>query len=145
MPLQQDDQERLAKIGAFALGELGDLKAKFLRVNRSSYELDRDLRRNLERCIENIVNASLDIAKILLLAGNLGIPDTYRQYFEALASAGTIAQGASEVMGHGVTLRNVLAHHYLDARWRSIERFLTSDWPHYETFFEMVRRRTAEG
>ena len=145
MPLPQDDRERLAKMEAFAVGELGDLKAKFLRVSRQSYEADRDLRRNLERCIENIVNASLDMAKILLLAENLPIPDTYRQYFEALAHAGVIAPDVSQALEHGVTIRNVLAHQYADIRWRSIERFLRSDWPQYETFIEAARRRVTEG
>jgi uncharacterized protein YutE (UPF0331/DUF86 family) len=144
VPVPQDDRERLAKIVEFALVELGDLKARFLRVKRQSYEMDRDLRRNLERCIENIVNASLDMAKILLVAENLPMPDTYRQYFEALANAGVIAPDVSQAIEHGVTIRNVLAHHYLDIRWRSIERFLREDWPYYETFLETVRRRIAE-
>lgn len=145
MPVQQDDRERLAKIVEFAMGELSDLKAKFLRVDRPTYETNRDLRRNLERCVENIVNASLDMAKILLVADNLPIPDTYRQYFEALATAGIISKDASQAMGHGVTLRNVLAHHDLDIRWRSIGRFLSADWPHYEAFLAIVRQRILAG
>jgi len=141
MPVQQDDRERLAKIADFVAGEIGDLKAKFLHVDRQTYETNRDTRRNLERCVENIVNASLDMAKILLVADNLPIPDTYRQYFEALCTAAVIRQDASQAMGHGVTIRNVLAHHYLDIRWRSLGRFLSSDWPHYEAFLEIVRQR----
>jgi len=138
---RRDDRERLAGIADSVPGELVDIKAEFLRVDRQTYETDRDVRRNLERCVENIVNASLDMAKILLVADNLPIPDTYRQYFEALCTAGVIRQDASQAMGHGVTLRNVLAHHYLDIRWRSLSRFLSTDWPHYEAFLEIVRQR----
>jgi len=72
--------------------ELNDIKG-FTRIEYREYHEDRNKRRNLERCIENIVNDSLDIAKILLASQDSEIPDTYRQYFTSLSTSRLIPEG----------------------------------------------------
>ncbi|HID95445.1 MAG TPA: nucleotidyltransferase domain-containing protein [Candidatus Latescibacteria bacterium] len=50
---------------------------KFSKMDWRTYNLDRDLRRNLERWLENIVNCSIDIAKIILASEGREIPGSY--------------------------------------------------------------------
>lgn len=123
MSLNREEKERILRIVDFLNLELNDLKKKFLNVSKTDYFKDRDLRRNLERCIENIVNASIDIAKILVINIDKPIPDTYREYFYSLLPE-INDEALIESLAEGVSLRNILAHQYLDIRWPKVKRFL---------------------
>jgi uncharacterized protein YutE (UPF0331/DUF86 family) len=140
MPLERVDKERLTRITDFLQEELMDFKNKFLEVDCKNYKTNSDLRRNLERCIENIVNASLDAAKIILVSEKIAIPDTYRDYFLSLADRDVIDKTNALVLANGVRLRNILAHQYLDMRWHGIENFISTDWKVYEIFLDSVKR-----
>jgi uncharacterized protein YutE (UPF0331/DUF86 family) len=133
VPLGKEEQARLARIVEFLRTELADLHA-FSSLRYAEYEADRHRRRSLERCIENIVNASLDIAKILLVGEGLPIPATYKEYFLQLSAIGDfLEESAAEDLARWTRLRNILAHEYLDIRWQRIREFLDSGWQSYET------------
>lgn len=139
MGLEQVDKERLARITDFFESELCDLRDKFQQLDSKSYLSNRDIRRNVERCLENIINASLDAAKIILVSNKLPIPDTYREYFVTLYIANLIDKDTADKLSDGVRLRNVLAHQYLDIRWDRINKFLKGDWEHYEKFLSFLK------
>jgi len=67
--LLPEDRERLIRYIDFMESELSDFP-RFSKVNWKIYSENRDLRRNLERWIENIVNCSIDIAKVILIIEN---------------------------------------------------------------------------
>jgi len=137
--MRKADNERLMRIINFMELELNDLK-RFTQIEYGEYQEDRDKRRNLERCIENVVNASLDIAKILLASQESEIPDTYRQYFMSLSSSGFIPESSASRLAEGVGLRNILAHQYLDIRWKSVKKFLSETVETYFEWLEIARR-----
>jgi len=138
MQPRPEERERLIRYIDFLEDELSDF-GKFAMVSWKKYQEDRDLRRNLERWIENIVNCSVDIAKVILIVENRGIPSTYREALRELGST----PGFSEELGHNisqwVSLRNILAHDYLDVRWDSIRRFIKSAEPMYRDLIEGVK------
>lgn len=140
MVLEQADKERLARISDFLESELRDVKSKFKTIDYKAYVSDRGLARNIERCLENIVNSSLDATKIILVNEKLAIPDTYREYFMSLYTAGLIDEDTAKVLSDGVKLRNVLAHQYLDIRWDRIKKFLAQDWSIYEKFLDFIKK-----
>jgi uncharacterized protein YutE (UPF0331/DUF86 family) len=136
VPLGKEEQERLARILVFLETEIADLRA-FADMRYGDYQSDRDRRRNLERCIENIVNAALDIAKILLVCEGLPIPPTYKEYFLQLpAVSGFLDESVAEDLAGWARLRNILAHHYIDIRWQRIREFLDSGWQSHETLLK---------
>jgi len=69
MKLLPEDRECLIRYIDFMESELSDFP-RFSKVNWKIYSENRDLRRNLERWIENIVNCSIDIAKVILIIEN---------------------------------------------------------------------------
>lgn len=140
MPLERQDKERLLRIVDFLSTELTDLKNKFLETGFKDYQTNSDLRRNLERCIENIVNSSLDTAKIILITEKLAVPDTYRDYFFSLCAKDLIPAKIGDTLAEGVRLRNILAHQYLDIRWKRIEDFLKNDWMAYEEYINCLKK-----
>ena len=107
----------------FARTELADLEA-FTDLDFSRYTSDRVVRRNVERMIENIVNSLSDIGKIILAQTDIEMPDSYRSIFEKLGSLGLIEAGLATRLADTTRLRNILAHQYLDIKWKHIEIFL---------------------
>lgn len=140
MPLEQADKERLARISDFLQEELKDFKDKFLKINHKDYKANSDIRRNMERCMENIVNASLDIAKIILVTEEIAIPETYREYFLSLASKDIIDEANASILANGVRLRNILTHQYVNIRWQKIESFIIVDWKSYEAYISSIKK-----
>lgn len=69
--------------------ELADLP-QFGGMSQEEYIADRNRRRNLERLAENVVNAAVDIAKVILSGEPLPIPDTYRETILLLHQAGVL-------------------------------------------------------
>jgi len=136
--MEMADKERIARIADFMRSELDDVASEFQGIDYKSYLHDRNLARNLERCLENIVNSSLDAAKIILVNEKLPIPDTYREYFLSLISSSIIDENTANKLSEGVRLRNVLAHQYLDLKWDRIKKFVFEDWKYFKKFLEVV-------
>ncbi|MDI6751725.1 MAG: DUF86 domain-containing protein [bacterium] len=142
--LEREDRERVLRILDFISTEIEDFEAKFTKVDFAVYSKDRDCRRNLERCIENIVNSSLDLAKIILITEDLLIPDTYAKYFLSLHTAGLINEEDALSLGQTVRLRNILAHEYLDIRWSSIKGFLHEGWKIHQRLAKVAKEYLDE-
>ena len=121
--LSPQDRERLTRTVDFLKDEIKD-KDSFKNLDQKTYERNHDLRRNVERWAENIVNASIDIAKILLASSKAKIPQTYKEVIQKLPLAldfdGSVAASVAEF----TKLRNILAHEYLDLRFNEIKKFI---------------------
>jgi len=63
--LKKEVRFRLTRLLDFLENELKDYK-KFESLSWEDYNKDRSKRRDVERWVENIVNSSIDIAKIIL-------------------------------------------------------------------------------
>jgi uncharacterized protein YutE (UPF0331/DUF86 family) len=140
MKLEKFDRERLLRILEFLFTEIDDLQKKFIKLDFQTYSSDNDVRRNLERCIENIVNSGLDMAKIILINKGTQIPNTYKEYFLSLYTIGLIKKNLAFGLADGVRLRNILAHQYLDIKWRNIKEFLNRGWKDYKKLSEFFRK-----
>ena len=136
MELRPEERERLIRYVDFLDDELADFQ-KFLTVSWKTYQENRDLRRNLERWIENIVNCSVDIAKVILVVENREIPATYREALRELGSTPYFSEEFGDRIAQWVSLRKILAHEYPDIRWNSVRRFIN--------FAEPVFRELTEG
>ena len=121
--LNEIDRERLIRLIDFLEGELKD-NSKFTGLDQHTYERDSDIRRNLERWAENIVNSSIDLAKIILASEKKVIPQTYREILQALALITDFPGAIAEELAHFAKLRNILAHEYLDLRFKQLKRFV---------------------
>lgn len=138
MNLLPEDRERLIRYVDFMESELSDFP-KFLNINRKAYAEDKNLRRNLERWVENLVNCSLDIAKVILLSEERGIPQTYKEILKELGATEYFDEEFGETLSEWAALRNILAHEYLDVRWNSIKNFIQSAEPVYRRLVTQIK------
>ena len=138
MKLLPEDKERLIRYVDFMESELSDF-SKFSNIDWKVYSEDKDLRRNLERWIENLVNCSIDIAKVILVVEERRIPQTYKEILKELGATQHFDEEFGENISQWAVLRNILAHEYLDVRWNSIKKFIQSVEPVYKRLITKIK------
>lgn len=111
----------------------------YANLTWKEYSLDRKKRREVERWVENIVNSSIDISKIILYIKEIVLPESYTKI---VASLDLIE--AFEPLGNAlspwVKLRNVITHEYLDIKWDLIKTFTRKTKPFYEELLVKTKR-----
>ena len=118
------DRSRLQRILDFISTELRD-RDRFRNVTLDRYQGDRDLRRNLDRWVEMLINAAIDIGKMVLASERRDVPYTYGQILAELEGVERFSDLAGRLRPLAA-LRNVLAHEYLELRFGRVERFVES-------------------
>ncbi|MBI2097687.1 MAG: nucleotidyltransferase domain-containing protein [Candidatus Vogelbacteria bacterium] len=74
--LSREDRSRLEKIIQFVEVETSDFP-KFEKMTWDDYSTDRSKKREIERWAEQIMNAVIDVAEIILASERRVIPETY--------------------------------------------------------------------
>ena len=138
MKLLPEDKERLIRYVDFMESELSDF-SKFSNIDWKVYSEDKDLRRNLERWIENLVNCSIDIAKVILVVEERRIPQTYKEILKELGATQHFDEEFGENISQWAVLRNILAHEYLEVLWNSIKKFIQSAEPVYKRLITKIK------
>lgn len=128
-------EERLV----FLQDQFSDLE-RFKKLVFLTYRDDRNERRNTERWIENLVMASLDIAKIILASDKKTIPQSYKDILNLFVSLYlNMDEPLAEKFAKFAELRNIVAHEYLDLRWEKIKKFIEEAEKFYPQFIEKVK------
>ena len=137
--MEREIKLRLIKHATFLESELQDFPS-FRSLLREDYHRERSKRRDVERWIETIINSSIDISKIILVAENIPAPDTYKELVESIALVPGFDKERMGRLSEWVRFRNIIAHEYLDVRWASLKRFIEEAEPLYKSFLEDVKK-----
>lgn len=122
----------------FLAEQFKDLE-KFKKMAWPNYRDNRDNRRNIERWIENLVIASLDIAKIVLASEKKEIPQSYKDSLKVFAAL-YIDSSLADKFSKFAEFRNIIVHEYLDIKWKKIENFVKEAENLYPKFIEKVKK-----
>lgn len=141
--LAEVDRARLERILDFIDDELQD-RSEFEEVDLRRYQTDRGLRRSLDRWAETLINSAIDIGKIVLASEHQSAPQTYGQILANLEGVPPFdeLQGRLKQLA---PLRNVLAHEYLDLRFRRIKGFVEEGSFDVEKLASLARRWLERG
>lgn len=131
------ERARLIKYLSFLEGEYNEVE-EIKKIGYGDYIKDSFKRKIIERWIENIVMAVLDIAKVFLASEKRQMPQTYK---ETLKIFGTIY--FNEEFGKRLSwfaiMRNIIAHEYLDIKWKRIEKFVKEAEELIPPFIEKIK------
>ena len=136
--MKREVRFRLIRHLDFLENELKDYE-RFKSLSWENYNNDRSCRRDVERWVENIVNSSIDIAKIILMNEGITLPDTYRAIIKNLSIISDFKELNTERLSQLVILRNVIYYEYLDIRWSSIKKFILETESLYRDLLNKVR------
>lgn len=139
--LSEEDRNMLRRTIQFLVQEVSDYE-KFRKLTWQEYESDRAKKREVERWAEQLVNAVIDAAEVVLASERRVIPETYRQIVRALGTIPPFDQKEDlyEKLAQWTELRNILAHEYLDYRWKELARFIQESEP---TFLSLIKHLTS--
>lgn len=129
---------RLIKHISFLENELKDYDL-FTSLTWNEYDQERSKRRDVERWVENIINSSIDISRIILASEEVKPPDTYRELITSISCISNFKDIDLKKLSGWVKLRNIIGHEYLDIRWSSIKEFIVESKPLYEDFLKKVK------
>ncbi|OGC24216.1 hypothetical protein A3J90_05355 [candidate division WOR-1 bacterium RIFOXYC2_FULL_37_10] len=140
MILRNDQVEDIVRRIDFIKIQLDDLK-QFTSLDWDTYRKNRDVQRNVERLAENVANAAIDVCKILLASENIEMPNSYKEVILKLGQMNILKTEESEKIAGYASLRNILAHQYLDLRWDKIKKFIANAHKDFEIFTDKVNKK----
>lgn len=136
--LTEKDADALERRLVFLDSERKDLSS-FISFSWIDYQKNAERRRSLERLIENLINAAIDISKIILASEKRSIPKTYKEMLSQVGIVSHFSADVSEKLSRWAELRNILSHEYLDIRWKQISDFLEHAPAIFEAFIKSAR------
>lgn len=141
--LTSEDKERLRNVLIFMEEQLS-MYLYYAEFRLVDYTENFHKRGEVERWIENIVNVSIDISKIILSSEKKLIPSAYR---ETMLRAVLVLKLPENFIGkfeEWVKLRNILAHEYLDIKWKKIDNFIKNSEPYFRSFTDAAKKFLEE-
>lgn len=136
--ISEEDMAILRQHIRFLENEFSALE-KFKKLTLEKYSQDADMRRNVERWIENLVMAGIDIAKIILASEKTEIPQTYRETLLRFFSR-FMREEEAQKFSRFAEMRNIVVHEYLDIRWKKIKTFIEDAEKSYFVFIEQAKK-----
>jgi uncharacterized protein YutE (UPF0331/DUF86 family) len=103
------------------------------------YQSQRSRRLEVERWVECVINATLDISKMLLTIREEEIPETSREILFQIGSHIYNREEEAEALSELAKIRNTLAHRYLDIKWQDIKRFFQIVPNLYPAFVDYIK------
>ena len=133
-------EERLV----FLDSELKNFMEKYSSITWEEYQKDDMKRKVLERTCEILINAAIDISKIILASSKKSRPHSYDEILLNAAFNLSFDGEKAKTFSQFAPLRNILAHEYLDYRWKEIKPFLESAPSIFPDFIDSSRKFLEE-
>jgi uncharacterized protein YutE (UPF0331/DUF86 family)/predicted nucleotidyltransferase len=121
--LSEEDKVRLLARIDFLESQIKEFD-RFRNLTFKEYQEDIDKRRIIERWAENIINATIDIAKIVLASERKRMPRTYEEAIQNFGILAGLSGKGAKRFSRFANLRNILAHEYLDILYSRIQGFI---------------------
>ncbi len=106
----------------FISGELKEFDAEYSERTWKEYQEDGKLQKLMDRTVENILTALIEICGTVLTEEGIGV----ESYGDALGRCGKLfcfSEDEQEHLSRLAIQRNRLAHRYLNLRWQAIKMF----------------------
>jgi uncharacterized protein YutE (UPF0331/DUF86 family) len=117
--LLQSDRSKLIPHVDYLEKELPFLSEYKKEIDWKVYELQRSKRLEIERWVENLINATLDISKMVLTIMGDEIPETSREVLFKVGSHIYAKEEEAETFSELAKIRDTLAHRVRPSSQRS--------------------------
>ena len=87
------------------------------------------------------MQASIDLANVIIAKEGLGLPTTYRQSFEILSKHGVINQDQLNKLRSMVGFRNISVHDYGQVNPAIVHSIVQNNLVDFEEFYEIALNR----
>jgi uncharacterized protein YutE (UPF0331/DUF86 family) len=141
-----DERERRVVEKASHIERAVETLSKKQSLSETTYREEREQRAIVEREFQTAIEASLDIAALLLRDLGEAVPETNARRFERLGEVGVLSTETARRMAEAAGFRNVLAHNYgQDIDDALVYQHLQRDLTWFPTFLEAVEEHLGGG
>lgn len=141
--LAPEQREKLLERLQFLNREMREVE-NFKKLTFNEYKNNVMQRRNVERWAETIINAIIDVSKIVLASEQTLMPRSYEYALRDIAICAGFGREEAEKFAKFANLRNILAHEYLDILYDKIKKFVKEFPPLYQKIVEFLEKYLKE-
>lgn len=142
--MHQVDKTKLIPHIEYLEKELSFLSVYKDEIDWKVYQSQRSKRLEIERWVECLINATLDISKMLLIIKGEELPETSREILFAIGSHIYTKEEDAGAFSELAKIRNTLAHRYLDIKWQDIKRFFQMASKLYPAFLDYIKNEVQK-
>jgi len=135
--LPPEERARVLEYLRFLENEFSEVE-QIKSFSWQDYIQDSFKRKIIERWVENLVMSALDIAKVILASEKKEIPQTYKDTLKIFGAL-YVDPAFGEKFSEFASLRNILAHEYVDIKWRRIKNFIDQAEKLYPVFLKKIK------
>ena len=106
----------------FISDEMKEFEEEYSRRTKDDYQNDRKLQKLIDRTVENILTALIEIAGTFLTEKGIAA-DSYAEALRKCAQRLNLNEEEQEKLASLAFHRNRLAHRYLNFRWQAVQDF----------------------
>src|SRR4030065_771661 len=122
MPESQYAKGRVAETIQYISEEMKEFNAEYASKTREDYQSDKRLQKLMDRTVENILTAFIEVCGTILSEEGTGV-DSYSDAIKKAAQKFKFSKEDQENLARLAIQRNRLAHRYLNFRWEAIKAF----------------------
>ena len=113
---------RIAESIQFISQELKEFEEDYSNKNWTEYQEDKKLQKLIDRTVENILTALIDVCGTILTEEGIG-GESYADALTKCSKYFGFPEEEQEKLANLAIQRNRLAHRYLNFRWQAIKMF----------------------
>jgi len=103
--------------------EIKEFEQDYIFKSWKDYKKDRKLQKLMDRTVENIFTALIEICGTILTQQGVSV-ESYAQVLSECAQRLGFSEEEQEILAKIALQRNRLAHRYLNFRWQAINMFI---------------------
>ncbi len=107
----------------FIATEIKEFEQDYILKGWKDYKKDRKLQKLMDRTVENIFTALIEICGTILTQQGVSV-ESYAQILSECAQRLGFSEEEQEILAKIAIQRNRLAHRYLNFRWQAINMFI---------------------
>ena len=123
MPEFNYAQGRISDSLQFIALEIKEFEEDYIKVSWKEYKADRKLQKLMDRTVENIFTALIELCGTILTQQGIAV-ESYAQVLSECSRRLEFSEEEQQVLAKIALQRNRLAHRYLNFRWQSINIFV---------------------
>jgi len=116
-------QGRISDSLQFIALEIKEFEEDYIKVSWKEYKADRKLQKLMDRTVENIFTALIELCGTILTQQGIAV-ESYAQVLSECSRRLEFSEEEQQVLAKIALQRNRLAHRYLNFRWQSINIFV---------------------
>ena len=123
MPKFDYARGRISESLQFVTEEMKEFEKEYSTKTWQDYQRDRKLQKLMDRTVENILTALIEISGTLLSEEGMTV-ESYGDVLKKIAKLLGFSEQEQESLAKLAMARNRLAHRYLNFRWQSIKMYI---------------------